>query len=563
MAGAKETPRQKMIGMMYLVLTALLALNVSSEILNAFKIVDESIIETNRNFETKIKETYTAFELAKMDDPGKNQKWFDKAQFVKELTDHLVDSLIEVRCDLILTTEPRNDKYYINGQINRDSLRTVTTSDLFSLDKNDGPVRYFMGKNESDRNNGVAVKLRKMFERYRTQVVSVLESEERQTSMLKKIGLKTEGPDKNGKFKSKSKGKLVDWEDYYFGETILAADIVILNNFIQEARNAEYDLISALRSEVGATDFKFNTVIAKIIPNSKIIPVGDKYQAYASVVAYDTTDAPDVFYKLGAKEWEPSMEAGASRSEIKDGIPYIEIPVGAGEQYLAGVIKVRQPDGSLKDYTFSDVFYGQSKGAGSIVNDELKVLYMGYNNAIAVDIPGSRKETITCSVTSGSASPPTRDASIAGRAVFRVNPTKLEDITITASGSDGGSAVSTFKVRELPAPIVTLGGESKQRTLSKQAILGAGRLEASLGKDFLLSGDQFKYTIIEFTMMYPRVGGGVSQQTIQGGSFNEQVKKYINDMPSNTMVSFFDIKVKGPDGRIKESQNSLSFNVLN
>jgi hypothetical protein len=272
--------------------------------------------------------------------------------------------------------------------------------------------------------------------------------------------------------------------------------------------------------------------------------------------------APEVFYKIGVKDWHPSMEASANRSQSQGGISYIDIPVGTvGEQYLAGIIRVKQPDGTTKDYTFSDVFYGQAKGGGSIVNDELKVLYMGYNNSISVTIPGSRQETITCRIASGAASAPVRDNSITGRAVFKINPTGLSDITLIAEGSDGGSAESTFKVRELPAPLVTLGGETKMRTLSKGAILGAGRLEASLGKDFLLSGDQFKYTIIEFTIQYPRVGGGISQQVIQGGTFNDQVKKFINDMPSNTTLSFFDIKVKGPDGRVKESQNTLSFNV--
>ena len=561
MAGAKETPRQKMIGMMYLVLTALLALNVSSEILNAFKIVDASIIDTNRNFEKKINETYDAFGRAAAEDPAKNAKWFAKAQQVKELTDHLVDSLISIRSELILVTEGKNDHYYTDGQIDREKLKNVTTSQLYSLDKNDSPVRFFMGKNEYDRDNGVAVKLRKMFEHYREQVVLVLEPNE-QASLLQKIGLKTEGPERDGKFRSKSKDKLVDWEEYYFGETILAADIVILNNFIQEARNAEYDVISTLRAYVGATDFKFNAIDAKVIPNSKYIPVGDRYYAYVSVVAYDTMAAPEVFYKMGVKEWNPSMESGASRSQSKGGIAYIDIPIGSvGEQFLAGVIRVKQPDGSTKDYPFNDVFYGQATGSGSIVNDELKVLYMGYNNSISVNIPGTREETITCRVTGGSASAPVRDNSITGRAVFKVNPTDLKDITIVAEGSGGSSHTETFKVKELPAPLVTLGGETKTRILSKATILGAGRLEASLGKDFLLSGDQFKYTITEFSMMYPRVGGGISQTTIQGGSFNEEVKKYINGMPSNTMLSFYDIKVKGPDGRVKESQNTLSFNV--
>jgi hypothetical protein len=143
-----------------------------------------------------------------------------------------------------------------------------------------------------------------------------------------------------------------------------------------------------------------------------------------------------------------------------------------------------------------------------------------------------------------------RDNTITGRAVFKINPTALTDITIVAEG--------TFKVRELPAPLVTLGGSTNPKQLSKSAILQAGRLEASLGKDFLLSGEQFKYTILRYTMQYPRVGGGIAQETIEGGSFNEKAKSFINNMPSNTTLSFIDIQVKGPDGRTKESQNSLS-----
>jgi hypothetical protein len=257
------------------------------------------------------------------------------------------------------------------------------------------------------------------------------------------------------------------------------------------------------------------------------------------------------------------MEASASRSQSQGGISFIDIPIGSvGEQFIAGVIKVKQPDGTTKDYTFSDVFYGQAKGGGSIVNDELKVLYMGYNNSVSVNMPGSRPETITCRITSGSGTGPERDNSISGRAVFKINPTALADITVVAEGSDGGSTTSTFKVKELPAPLVSLGGSTTMRKLSKQAILSAGRLEASLGKDFLLSGDQFKYTILEFTMQYPRVGGGISNKVIQGGSFNNEVRSFIDDMPVNTTLQFFDIKVKGPDGRIKESQNTLSVNVM-
>jgi hypothetical protein len=113
-------------------------------------------------------------------------------------------------------------------------------------------------------------------------------------------------------------------------------------------------------------------------------------------------------------------------------------------------------------------------------------------------------------------------------------------------------------VKELPAPLVSLGGQTNPNKLSKQAILSAGRLEASLGKDFLLSGDQFKYTITEFTLRYPKTGGGIEFEVVQGGSFTPKVRAFIENMPANTILSFIDIKVKGPDGRLKESQNNLS-----
>lgn len=559
MAGTKETPRQKMIGMMYLVLTAMLALNVSSEILNAFKIVDDSILETNRNFERKINETYDSFYKAVVADSAKTIEWFNKAEHVKKLTDELVDSLVNIRSRLVYETEPRNDYYVIDGVVNWDSLRNITTSHLQSLDKNDVPNRYFMG----DGSNGVAFTMRKMFEDYRREAVSVLKPEE-QTSILQKIGLNTEGPESGGKYRSKNKGKIVNWEEYFFGETILGADIVILNNFIQEARNAEFDILSILKNYVGATDFKFNAIDAKVIPDSKIVSAGDSYHAYVSVVAYDSMSAPEVYYKMGARQWDPSMEATASKSQSEGGLSFIRVPAGAvGEHYFAGVIKVKQPDGTTKDYTFNDAFYVQAKGGGSVVNDELKVLYMGYDNSITINMPGARPESISCRITSGSASTPQRNTAIQGRAVFKIKPNGLADIVIVGESSDGGrTEPTTFKVREMPAPLVYLGGRTEPPPLSKSAILAAGRLDASLGPDFLLSGDQFKYTITEFTMTYSRPGGGISTRNIKGGSFNQEAKNFINEMPANTIVNFHDIKVKGPDGRVKNSQNSISCTIL-
>jgi hypothetical protein len=85
MAGYKETPRQKMIGMMYLVLTALLALNVSVEILNAFLVVNDSMETTNKTFNGKTEDYYSRFEAAYTKDPVKVGPYWEKAKEVRKL----------------------------------------------------------------------------------------------------------------------------------------------------------------------------------------------------------------------------------------------------------------------------------------------------------------------------------------------------------------------------------------------------------------------------------------------------------------------------------------------
>ncbi|MEP7169407.1 MAG: gliding motility protein GldM, partial [Bacteroidota bacterium] len=96
MAGSKLTPRQKMINMMYLVLTALLALNVSKEIINAFVTVNDSLEVSNRNTTDKNKLTYEAFDFAMKNDPVKTKPFFDKAMATKKLSEQMtgyIDSL--------------------------------------------------------------------------------------------------------------------------------------------------------------------------------------------------------------------------------------------------------------------------------------------------------------------------------------------------------------------------------------------------------------------------------------------------------------------------------------
>jgi len=201
MAGYKETPRQKMIAMMYLVLTALLALNVSKDMIDAFLVVNDSIETTNENFSEKIDEIYADFYKDYKINQAKFDPFWEKAKKAKELSEKMVkylesiqfevikisektDSLETLRnCyDTIAVPDPNNPNKTINKF--RLNLQKVKTRD-----RNNEPTNYFIGQSE-DGSKGEAIVLRNKIEEYREKMIQLIDTSNR--SKLN-IGLVTDG----------------------------------------------------------------------------------------------------------------------------------------------------------------------------------------------------------------------------------------------------------------------------------------------------------------------------------------------------------------------------------
>src|SRR5277367_4368206 len=105
MTGGKEYPWQKIIGIMYLVLTAMLALNVSKEVLNAFAVVNEGLIKTNDNYSKKNATNYEIFQKALADDPVKTRKYYDNAMAAKKLSESLTKQIDSIKAMLIAAVD--------------------------------------------------------------------------------------------------------------------------------------------------------------------------------------------------------------------------------------------------------------------------------------------------------------------------------------------------------------------------------------------------------------------------------------------------------------------------
>ena len=109
MAGAKETPRQKMIGMMYLVLTALLALNISKEILNGFVKVEKGLRQTNQTVQGKSRETMLEFEAKYLQDQQKVKPYYDAAKDVETKADELYDHITQLKANILAVASGKRE----------------------------------------------------------------------------------------------------------------------------------------------------------------------------------------------------------------------------------------------------------------------------------------------------------------------------------------------------------------------------------------------------------------------------------------------------------------------
>jgi len=136
MAGYKETPRQKMIGMMYLVLTALLALNVSKQILDAFLVVNESMETTNENFSKKLDNTYAKFKIQYQLNPNKVGPYWENAQKAHSLSDKFAKYIDSIKYVVIM----RTDKLATLEEAKKLNLRNAKRKDNYDI-----PTRFFIG----------------------------------------------------------------------------------------------------------------------------------------------------------------------------------------------------------------------------------------------------------------------------------------------------------------------------------------------------------------------------------------------------------------------------------
>lgn len=525
MAAAKQTPRQKMIGMLYLVLTALLALNVSAEILDAFILINDSLEVTNQNIESKNRMAYTQFEQQFTLSPERVRPYLNKANQVKEYANEMVEYINTQRAEMIALVD----------RIDKDVAREISLNDVKAKDNRDVPTNFWDPENP----NGRASELRQRLVEYKANLLALLDEHQRDID----LGIHTDNYETvHGE---------VRWEMYNFHYIVTAASATNLTRMITEVRNAEADIITMLYTAISADDFSFDEIAAKVVPRSQVVMVGDNFEAEIFVAAYDTRDNPEII--VGEEVDSLTYEVKGQRIEIEaeEGVGRLVIPATAeGRRTYGGVINVVAPSGETNSYPFSGEYFVQRPSA-TVAPTRMNVFYVGVDNPVSVSVPGVTPGQMSVSMTGGTIRPSAgRDQTGAWTHIVRPDAGAREAVVRVGANIDGTvrpMGQASFRVRRVPDPVAYIAN-TREGNVSSAALIAAGGLIPRMdGFEFDLN-----FSISSFTFVMSVPGGDVQEARSNSNRLTPEMTQMLQRARRGQRVWFENITARGPDGSTRQ-----------
>ncbi len=543
MAHGKETPRQKMIGMMYLVLTALLALNVSKEAVEAFKLIDESLNKTIANFNVKNNLTYEEFDRAAAENPVKAGPWRNQAYDVKERSKEVFDLIQELKLEIVREAEKGHAEEVIEGNI-------IHTREIEKIDDNNTPSEILIGSD----NNGKAYALKAAIEEYRAFLIETLDGKGPTAAESIESSLNTED------FKEKD-GKVSTWEYHNFHTLPLVAVVAVLSKMQNDVKNAEAETINFLFSMIDVGSFKFNKLVPTVISKTNYVQQGSEYSAEVFIAATDTTQKPNILVgeidsTLVDGVWQYTMKSANPEKIPIDsrgrGI-YTVSPSSLGDKEWGGLIQLISPmDGSMVSYPFQ-AEYQVAPPTVVVSPTAMNILYIGLDNPIDISVPGVTPDNIRASISNGSLSKGrvrygnrTYPGSWVAKPRIGSNQTQITVTSVKEDGTMQRHGTITFRVRKPPPPIAKIAGK-KSGNISLPELTSQIGLAAEV-EDFEFD---IKYQVTSF-----KVGvisrGLLSEEASSSYRLTDAQKGLLAQLRRGNMVQFTEIRAVGPTGETLE-----------
>ena len=507
-----------MINLMYVVLMAMLALNVSNEVLNGFSIVEESLKRTTVNSTNENIALYDDFALQMKKNPQKVEQWYNKSQQVKRMSDSLYNFIADLKEAIV--READGDDGDVQNIRNKEDLEAANQVML-------APGR------------GRGQMLFEAINSYRMRLLPMVPGS-RQKKMIVS-NLTTEVPKS-----AKALGK--NWQEYMFESMPAAAAVTLLSKLQSDVRYAEGEVLHTLVQNIDVKDIRVNALEAFVIPNSQTIVRGDKFSAHIVMAAVDTTQVPDIYI-------------GNQKVTLHDNL-YERICGSTGDFTLAGYMETVNGNGDKIRRDFSQKYTVVDPSA-TVSADLMNVLYAGYNNPISISVPGVPLNKISATMSGGTLQP-------VGPGRYIARPSKVgENVTFTVTSTNTGRPQQmgqfSFRVRRLPdpTPYINLRDEQgnadrfKGGGLAKASLMNIDGIGAAIDDGIL----DITFKVISFETVFSDNMGNSVPMASNGAQFSDRQKDTFRKLPRNRRFYISNVVAVGPDGIQRKLKNAMEIIV--
>ena len=503
-SNTRLSPRQKMINLMYIVLTAMLALNVSSDVLDGFTQVHDGLARTNETVLHRNDAIYLQLQEAAAKNPEKAGRWFEEATHLRVKADSMFRGIDALKTAIVKKVDgPEGD---FNNIENREDLDAASIIML-------NPA------------TGKGADLRQSVDRFRQYVETIVVDSVKRQSIA--AALSTAPFSRPGVLMPQT------WEEAKFDNQPVVAAITLLTKLQNDIRYAEGEAMLTLLSQVDAGDVRVNELNAFVIPQSRLVMRGSRYAADIVLAAVDTTARPAVF--VGGRL-------------IGNG--HYEIPTGqSGTFDYSGYLEVPHGDGAITRHDFSSS-YTVIEPTATVSATMMNVLYAGIDNPISISVPGVAQNQVSASMTNGTLS------HVGDRWVARPSAVGKDAVITVTANMDGHPQTvntTTFRVRKLPDPIAFIsypgqGGHTERykggRPLPKATLMAAKGIDAAIDDDML----NIDFRVLSFeTVIFDSMGNAIPEVS-NGRQFSQRQKDSFKRMGRGKRFYISRVRAVGPDG---------------
>lgn len=553
MAGGKETPRQKMIGMMYLVLTALLALNVAKEIVAAFVTLNDKLELSSSFLQSNSRNNYAEFDkkraalLAVKGDMSSLNLWQAKAKQLENRTTTTISYILGESNTIIKTSEGKDWIEQTDAQGNILSLKSL--NDIAAMDNYDIPTNHFIGGNpKSPKKEGIA--LRDSIHAYRDYVAQIMGTYTEGNKVYQFIApnapagltesLLTANPKDTNKIaqfykqltlpeekqiKDGSGYLTLPWVSAMFDHAPIVAACAILTSLKLDISNAESLAAEYMIEKVKAPIFNFNKIEPLAFARTSYMNKGDSMQLKVMVAAYDTTEILQVRYGINEdtlpERWKTVNGAVSLRADKP------------GDYRVKGQIGVRERgEITWKNWSYN---YKVGEPIATISLPGMNVLYRDFDNEVIGGATGYTSMRIVAR----------KNATLQqvnGKTIAKPGNDRETILAVQGIAEDGSTAelgTFTFRVKNLPAPKIRLGAVWEENAISKGQISATNKIFSSYTPDDPID---MTYDIVSYEV---KVDGAPRPIKVNGSTVSDDAKRLMRQATVGSKITLT-VMVKNP-----------------